>query len=367
VCAALCALAFLPCLALPAFAQDVDSAYVLRDANGKFTAWTITQTPEGLQKRALELGGGTLLTVAAVGSQPAFPVKLRPRARPAPEVAKTRKSAPIFVVADTHGEFEILADMLKKHRVVDQALRWSYGSGNLVVLGDVFDRGAHQVEILWLLYELEDQARKAGGAVHFVLGNHELMVLGGDLRYLNAKYRATTEAFGAASYSQLFGPDTALGQWLRSKPALLRLDDTLYLHGGLSPRVVDRNLTQQQINASIRAVMNAAALDATEQERAQFLLGPDGPLWYRGYFPEAAGSMATDAEVGRILAHFDASRIIVGHTRVPTIQPLYEGRVVAVQVYPRRTESGVEFETLLVKGGVLSRCRADGGTERLFP
>jgi len=355
-------------IATVATAQDADSAYVMRDAEGRFSAYTVAQTAEGLQKKSVALAGGSVLSVAGVGGLPAFPVKLRPPAKPAPDVAKTRKGTSIFVVADTHGEYEILAGMLKKHGVVDQFLRWNYGNGNLVVLGDVFDRGAHQVEILWLLYELEDQARRAGGAVHLVLGNHELMVLGGDLRYLNAKYQATAAAFGVQSYSQLFSKDTVLGQWLRSKPALLRLNDLLYMHGGLSPRLVDRNITQAQINASIRAAMNGGPFaNEVEQERAEFLMGMDGPLWYRGYFPENEGGAIPEAQVRRVLEHFGATRVIVGHTRVSRIQMLYHGRVVAVQVYPRRTDSGVEFETLLIRGVVFSRCLPDGDTERVLP
>jgi len=355
-------------LALPAFAQDTDSIYVLRDAAGKFAAYTVTDTGQGLHRRDVALAQDAVISIAGVGNLPSFPVTLRPPAKPAAEVAKSRKSAPIFVVADTHGEYEILAEMLKAHRVVDKQLRWSFGDGQLVVLGDVFDRGAHQVEILWLLYELEAQARRAGGALHLVLGNHELMVLGGDVRYLNAKYQDTTTALGAPSYSQLFGVESVLGQWLRTKPAVLRLNDTLYLHGGLSPGLVDRNLTLTQINATIREVAAGTGfVNGPERDRAQFLMGPEGPLWYRGYFAEVAGAVASDADIDRVLAHFGASRIVVGHTRVPTIRLLYQGRVVAVQVYPRRTDAGVEFETLLIRGRVLARCRPDGGTERLTP
>jgi hypothetical protein len=351
-----------------AFAQDADSAYVFRDAAGKFSAYTVTQTPEGLQKKSVALAGGSALSVAGVGGLPPFPVKLRPPARPAPDVAKTRKWESIFVVADTHGEFEILVAMLKEHGVIDQFLRWNFGNNHLVVLGDVFDRGPNQVEILWLLYELEDQARRAGGALHFVVGNHELMVLGGDLRYLNAKYRATAAAFGVESYSQLFGKNTVLGQWLRSKPAVLRLNDLLFMHGGLSPRLVDRNITQAQINTAIRTAMQGGPFaNEVEQERAEFLMGMDGPLWYRGYFPENEGGPIPESQVRRVLEHFGAKRVIVGHTRVAKVQMLYHGRVVAVQVYPRRTEAGVEFETLLIQGEVFSRCTPDGDTERVLP
>jgi diadenosine tetraphosphatase ApaH/serine/threonine PP2A family protein phosphatase len=204
--------------------------------------------------------------------------------------------------------------------------------------------------------------------VHFVLGNHEVMVLGGDLRYLNPKYGTTAGVLGVGSYSQLFGPDSVLGQWLRSRPAVLKLNDLLFLHGGISPRLVELDIPLAQINASIRAALDPVPpAGEAERERAAFLLGQDGPLWYRGYFAESRAAATPDFEIVRMLEHFGVSRILVGHTRVPTIQSLYDGRVIAVQVYPRRTVSGaVEFETLLMRGGVFYRARPDGSTERLL-
>ncbi len=88
-------------------------------------------------------------------------------------------------MADTHGEYAIAVELLKKQKVIDANLKWSFGKGRLAVLGDVFDRGPNQTEILWLLYSLEAQAKAAGGAVYVMLGNHESMALGGDERYLS--------------------------------------------------------------------------------------------------------------------------------------------------------------------------------------
>ena len=135
-------------------------------------------------------------------------------------------------MADTHGEYEILVAMLQKHGVVDQQLGWNFGRGDLVVLGDVFDRGPNHTEILWLLYQLEAEARRAGGGVHLVLGNHETMVLLGDLRYLNPKYVQTTALLGVGSYSELFDATSVLGQWLRTLPTVLKINDLLFLHAG---------------------------------------------------------------------------------------------------------------------------------------
>jgi hypothetical protein len=350
-------------------AADFDAPYVMRDANGKFESWTLGETAEGPRKRVTPVAAGGSITVPAVGSLPSFAVKLRPPAENGADDVRVTATAPIFVVADTHGEFEILAQVLIRHRVIDDQLRWSFGRGQLVFLGDVFDRGAHQTEILWLIYSLEAGARKARGAVHFVLGNHESMVLLGDLRYLNPKYAQAATLLGVGSYRELFGVDSVLGQWLRGRPALLKLNDLLCVHGGISPELVDRGLTLAQANATLRAVLNDPGAADLDRERAGFLLGQNGPLWYRGYFAGQAGASAAAADdIGRIRQHFGVGRILVGHTTVSTMTPLYGGQVIAVQVYPRRAANGaVTFEALLIRNGKLLRAKPDGSTEPLLP
>ena len=70
-------------------------------------------------------------------------------------------------------------------------------------------------------------------------------------------------------------------------------------------------------------------------------MGSDGPLWYRGYFPNGgAPAAASLQDIDRIREHFGVQTILVGHTTVPTITPLYQGKVIAVQVYPRRDDGG---------------------------
>ena len=351
-------------------AAEADGPYVVRNASGGLEAWSVQVTAEGACKQVAAVAMGSKLTVSAVGSLPAFGVSLRAPAEVAADVITTGAKQPLLVVADTHGEYEILAGMLMKQGVVDGALRWKFGRGRLVLLGDVFDRGAHQLEILWLLYELEAQARKAGGAVYLVLGNHETMVLRGDLRYLAARYRDTAQLLGVTSYDQLFGADSVLGQWLRSKPALLKLNDYLLLHGGVSPALVERRLTLADINRIIRAMLEGREpADAAARERAEFLFGEAGPLWYRGYFPAESGQAAPGAaDIDRIRQYFGVQAILVGHTKVPTITPLYDGRVVAVQVYPHEDSFGNPvFEALLIRDGARLRALPDGRTEKLQP
>lgn len=343
-----------------AAAVESDGPYVMRSAGGALEAWSVMPAAGGANKQVAPVAVGGKIRVDAVGTLPAFEVTLRAPAELAPDTVTAGAKQPLFVVADTHGEYAILAGMLLKQGVVDEALRWKFGRGRLVILGDVFDRGDRQLEILWLLYELEAQARKAGGAVYFVLGNHETMALRGDLRYLHAKYRNSAQLLGVESYSNLFDAGSVLGQWLRSKPAVLKLNGYLCLHGGISLVIVDRKLTLAQINTGVRAGLGGGAPD-------EFLFGESGPLWYRGYFPAESGQPApTTADIDRIRRHFGIETILVGHTRVPTITPLYEGRVIAVQVYPRLDSFGNPiFEALLIRDGVRLRAWPDGHTEKL--
>src|ERR1041384_7290393 len=149
-----------------AWAAQPDGPYVVRGTDEALEAWSVQVSADGARKDVTALKAGATLAIPAVGRYPPFTVKLRGPAAPAPDTITVPKKAPIFVVADTHGEFEILAQMLTSQKVVDSRLRWSFGRGHLVVLGDVFDRGPNHLEILWLLYGLEAQAEKAGGGVH---------------------------------------------------------------------------------------------------------------------------------------------------------------------------------------------------------
>jgi Calcineurin-like phosphoesterase len=352
-----------------ASAGAADGPYVVKGPSGEWVARWIAADGAASELRQESVAVGTALVVPAVGSVPPLTVRLRPGAGIAPDEVRLGRSAKLFVIADTHGEYEIAVELLRKHGIIDQQLRWRFGRGHLVILGDVLDRGTNQIEILWLLYELEAQAAKAGGGVHLVLGNHEVMVLTGDLRYLNPKYVQTAQALGAGSYSELLGGQTLLGQWLRSKPAVLKIGKLLCMHGGISQALMERRPSLDLINTTVRQALTAVPGDQTDPALRDLILGRLGPLWYRGYFAEQKDfPLITLEQLDRIQHHFGVNRILVGHTIVPTVTVLYEGRVIAVQVYPRRDERTAEpvMEGVRIEGNRLLRARMDGTTERLL-
>jgi hypothetical protein len=350
--------------AAAAAAETFDGPYLVPDGRGQWLARWVDSSDPGIAARDQPIKVGQEFTVPAVGRCPAFKVRTRAPEPVAPDQVKFSARQSLFVLADTHGEYEILCEFLQKHRVVDSALRWAYGRGHLVVTGDIFDRGANQTEILWWFYQLEAEARRAGGGLHLLLGNHETMALRGDGRYLNDKYKQTATALNVRSYSELFAADTLLGQWLRTKPIVLKANSVLAMHGGLSKALLESGLSLHDINASARAALSRAA-DSTQEisEREKLVMGREGPQWYRGYFPDQKEfTTATRDDVDLTLKTFGVQTVVVGHTIVETVTPLYEGEVIAVQVYPHRDEqsgAGV-LEGAVLTNGKWQRAKSDG-------
>lgn len=315
-----------------------DGPYLLPDGRPGWRARSVSVELTPVDRHVPPLGQ---ITVAAVGDIPAFVVPLRPAggAREA-DIQPLAPDTRLLVLADTHGEYDVVVEFLRRQGVIDADLNWTFGNGQMVVTGDMFDRGPHQLEILWLFYKLEAEAQAAGGRLHVLLGNHEAMVMRDDLRYLHARYPEVARILGVERYSQLFTPETLLGDWLRTKLAVLKLGDMLFTHGGISPQVVDAGLSLSDINTGlIRALQTPVARRRELDEVTGLIAGSFGPTWFRGYFADSATverPYMPISEVQRSLEFYGVSRILVGHTIMPRVTPLYDGKVIAVQVYPRR-------------------------------
>ena len=284
----------------------------------------------------------------------------------------------VVVFADVHGGYQELLSVLRETAVIDESLHWKAGATHLVSLGDLMDRGPDSRKVLDLLMRLEREARVAGGALHLVLGNHEVMNIAGDLRYVSAaEYaayagseddRLRDEAWqqvlqhepaalrtefdaafppGYFAKRSAFSPTGEYGAWLLAKPFLIVVNDTAFVHAGL-PDMVAR-LGLEVTNTTLRTELNdylqtwqktetelALARPVGFQERPEFVasLGaveqsatltamqqaeiftPTGPTWYRG---QALCYPYTEAaNLDAALARLGVSRVVEGHTVSPT-------------------------------------------------
>jgi hypothetical protein len=255
--------------------------------------------------------------------------------------------AKMLVASDIEGNFEGFRMILMGAKVIDRDFRWIFGKGHLVLNGDFFDRGNHVTEELWLIYKLEAEAEKAGGKVHFILGNHEILNLQGNTEYVQQKYLDNTQLIGE-EYKHLFDANSELGRWLRTKNAVEKIGDFVFCHGGISPELVHAKLSLSDINRIARQNCGKPQeLISGASARAVFDM-QTGIFWYR----EAAKNQLTTEQVDAILAYAGAKRMIIGHTLVTDLTALYGGRVICTDLFHEDNLRRGFMKSLWVEGGI---------------
>jgi Calcineurin-like phosphoesterase len=214
-----------------------------------------------------------------------------------PNLEGSTEKAPerLVAVGDVHGDAEDFQLILKRTGLVDDQNRWSGGNATLVQTGDLLDRGPKGREAMDLVMAIETQAATAGGRVVALLGNHEVMNILGDLRYVppqsyasyaddgsekrrKAAYQeyadwykshekwlaafkqtvlpATEEEWmarhpaGFMEYREAFGPAGKYGKWIRTHASVVKIGGVIFVHGGLDPNLV--SLPLKQMDSQIR-------------------------------------------------------------------------------------------------------------------
>lgn len=291
----------------------------------------------------------------------------------------------IVALGDLHGDYGGYLEALASAGLVDPAGDWAAGATHFVQIGDIPDRGPDSALIFRHLRRLEQQACAAGGRVHALIGNHELMNLTGQLHYVHpGEYAALrseqAEALrqdysrqlrqeagsspirslydlasrrrdrrqevplGYVEHRQHWSLTGEFGSWVAGHNTVIRLNNLLFVHAGLSPAYLDWSISE--INERVRAELRGVR-DSSEPVIEDF----QGPHWFRG--------LSTDDEavapdfVDMLLARFGVDHIVVGHTPcTDTIMPRYDGRVLVI-------DSGISafyggpVTVLLVEQGVL--------------
>jgi len=244
-----------------------------------------------------------------------------PRATAEPEAYPTRldASARIVAIGDLHGDLTAARAALSLAGAIDTLDRWIGGELAVVQLGDILDRGDEEEAVFRFLVQLGEQARAAGGAVHVLNGNHELMNAYLDYRYVTDggwtdfedvvnvmavdSFLATLEPHQRAR-AQALRPGGEFARLLAEHPTFLILGKTLFTHGGVLPEHVDWGL--EWMNAEIRSWLQG------ETEQPDWIRGDLSPVWNRLY-SDAPNQAACDT-LSAVLDGLDVDRMVVGHT-----------------------------------------------------
>lgn len=340
----------------PASAQagklSIDGPYLFRTENGGLRTVSV-DTAGNLQDQSYAtVPENFTFDVYSDAGEKLFPVTLHPVSRPAWKEEQPEK---VLVISDPHADWECFASILEGQKVIDKDYRWIFGRNKLVIIGDVFDRGKDVLPIYWLIYKLEDEAQKAGGNAIFLLGNHESMVLAGDLRYTDPKYVALADTLGMP-YRDFWKDHTELGHWLGTRNTLQAIGDNLFVHAGISRQFLERKMSVPEVNEQM-----SRGLFLTKEERKAaseplaFMFATYGPIWYRGMVHSADKYHPLPPEdLPPILDAYQVKRIFVGHTIFDDILTFYHYRVIAVNVDNKENCLNNGGRGVLIEGDRLS-------------
>lgn len=243
----------------------------------------------------------------------------------------------MLIVSDIEGNFRGLTMILKGAGIVNDKFEWIFGNGHLIFAGDLFDRGVNVTECLWLIYKLESEAELQGGKVHLILGNHEMMNLKKDFRYVRSKYLINADSL-KLEYENWYAANTELGKWLRSKNSIEKIGDFLIMHAGISKDFPSDSLSLTDINNNIRSSIDKH-FNKGEASKDIFI-GSSGPLWYRGIVNETE----TQNDIDNTLSAYNSSKMILGHTIVDTIKYLYDKKVIAIDLeHQENSDNGIMY------------------------
>lgn len=312
-----------------------DGPYIVKDGNDT----KVFQVVEG--KLNVQSGKNKSFSIATDEPRKTFSVTLKDQYRIEPSIFP--KPEKLIAFSDIEGEFEPLRMLLQKNKVIDEQYNWIFGKGHVVFVGDMFDRGEQVTECLWLMYSLEEKAKAAGGYIHFILGNHEIMNLSGDHKYVRPKYREITQMIGR-SLVEIYGQNSELGKWLRSKNIVEKVGDILFMHAGISKQINDLNLSVNQLNELARPWYDKAdSTNIVGDTRLRLLFDRKlSPFWYRDYFLESQGKVSvgsnvlmvsyktTENVIDEVLSHYEVNKIVTGHTQFEGVKDNDRGKYLTV-------------------------------------
>jgi hypothetical protein len=303
----------------------------------------------------------------------------------------------IVAIGDIHGDYDAYLTVLQAAGVVDERGRWKAGATHLVQIGDIPDRGPDTRRIIEHMAVLAKQAKKRGGRVHKLMGNHEAMNVYGDLRYVvegefaafaDARSAERRERYFAAVMADLetrdperaaklpadfraqwdkahplgwiehrmawdprFDAKGAMFRWVMETAVAVQLNDTIFVHGGISHAYCANSLE------SLTTLAHAQLREGDDGEMG-ILEDPLGPLWYRGL--AGAEPAARRDTVDAILAGHGAKRIVIGHSvSNGVIWPRLDGRVIQIDTGMSRAYGG-HVGWLVIEAGQLTAGYRDG-------
>lgn len=272
--------------------------------------------------------GAAFVAVACKRETPPEPSATPNTPAPTPVASVTlsdrisRPAAPrVVAIGDLHGDMNAVRRALRLAGAIDASNKWIGGSLIVVQTGDQIDRGDDDRAILDAFDKWNEEAKAAGGELLSLLGNHEIMNVMLDFRYVTPGAYTTfadvkaDSPFGMDAAGQFpeksrgrvlaFAPGGVYAKRLAQRPVIARVGESVFVHGGL----LDKHITYglDLANDEVRAFLNGKS-----GRPPAIVTGEDGLVWLRTYSQDPTPSEC--AALKKALGRIGAKRLVVGHT-----------------------------------------------------
>ncbi|KAI9280665.1 Metallo-dependent phosphatase-like protein [Sporodiniella umbellata] len=260
----------------------------------------------------------------------------------------------IVAMGDLHGDLAKTLSILQFSGIIDDNQHWIAGDTIFVQTGDVLDRGLDTIKLYELLQNLRKEAPKYGGLVIPLLGNHEIMNLIGDWRYV---YPGEPETFGGIeARKKAFKQDGFVGEYLTLLNMTAQVSNTVFCHGGIHPHFAQYGIEwiNHQTHHSILEFMDSQG----HKGDTYGIFGGHGPTWYRGYAVDDEDTVC--GVLDEALKLMGADRMVVGHTvqHDGLIHTRCAGKVILIDVGISAVYGGNEA-ALEIKGSEITAIYKD--------
>ena len=184
-------------------------------------------------------------------------------------------------------------------------------------LSDVIDDEGNNMAIIRLMLRLDEEAKKVGGRVLGLLGNHELMNVDKDFRYVSpkeflefvpvkdrtSKYTEDGYPLGYYHRKKAFERGSNLSKiYAVKKKSIMTIGNFLFVHGGISQDLANK-YTIAEINTVISKWLTNQANNAEEKVFDEIFRDDDdmSPFWCRIFAEEDGYGDNTEENFNRLL------------------------------------------------------------------
>jgi hypothetical protein len=245
-------------------------------------------------------------------------------------------SARTFVVGDIHGHRKELVAALRANRLVDGDGHWSGGTDTVWFLGDFLDRGPEGIGVIDEVVSLSEQAAEAGGGVHALLGNHEILALG---MHRFGETEVPSE-FGPRSFARSWQLNGGVGadqeqltdkrvDWLLKLPVLAVVDDHLLMHSD-TVEYLNWGSSVDEINETFAAILASDDISAWWD------------CWRRMTTRYAFRGIRGGELAGQVLELLGGHQIVHGHSVIAEHLGVLPSQIEAPDLYADGTVLGVD-------------------------